>query len=58
MTDDERDVRDQVEEDGQEDLELAEDRAGDVRGGDTATDATKKLPGNTKWGDIELKRSP
>ena len=58
MTDDERDLRNQAEEDREEDLELAEDGAADVRGGDSATTAPPKVPGNTKWGDIELKRSP
>jgi hypothetical protein len=51
MTDDEREVRDQVEEDREEDLELEGEQSGGVRGGDTI-----KVMGNTKWGDIELKR--
>jgi hypothetical protein len=49
MTDNEREMRDQVEEDRQEDLELDDELSTGVRGGDKAT-------GNTKWGDIELKR--
>jgi len=48
MTDDERELREQVEEDRQEDLELDDDTLTAVRGG--------QATGNTKWGDIELKR--
>jgi hypothetical protein len=49
MTEDDREVRDQVEEDRAEDLELDDEQSTGVRGGD-------KAMGNTKWGDIELKR--
>jgi hypothetical protein len=49
MTDDEREIRNEAEEDRQEDLALDDERSTGVQGGDTAT-------GNTKWGDIELKR--
>jgi hypothetical protein len=49
MTDDERELRDQAEEDRQEDLELDDELSTGVRGGD-------KPLGNTKWGDVELKR--
>jgi hypothetical protein len=44
MTDDERT---EVEEDREEDLELDE-KADEIRGG--------TLPGQTKWGDQELKK--
>ena len=46
----EEDARKQAEEDTSEDLELRDEDAGKVSGGTTA------LPGNTKWGDITLKR--
>jgi hypothetical protein len=49
MTEDEREVRSQAEEDRAEDLEMDDELSSGVRGGDKAT-------GNTKWGDIELKR--